>query len=162
MQEYPDRIPDVDRLFTTSRPAIAYRFIDGPGEPVLFLHGVGSSASTWNELFAGLGGRFTIIAPDYRGHGFSEAPPVPYELDDFVDDQLRLLDELGIESVHVVGFSIGAIFAQALALAEPRRVRSLVLLSTIGDRTPAEQQRAFERFETIRTADLPDLAAASA
>jgi pimeloyl-ACP methyl ester carboxylesterase len=152
-------LPD-GRSFTTSTPALAYRVEssgaanDGPpGDPVLFLHGVGSSASTWDELWTRLGPGRRLVAADLRGHGRSEAGTVPYRLADFVDDHVRLLDELGVGAGPAVGFSLGAVIAQAVALAHPERVSSLVLLNCIGGRTPAEQARALERLEVIRTTD---------
>jgi pimeloyl-ACP methyl ester carboxylesterase len=125
----------------------------GGPEPVVFLHGVGSSASTWEELFPRLGGGRRLLAADLRGHGASAAGRLPYRLADLVDDHLRLLDELGLARTHIVGFSLGAMIAQAVALAQPGRVSSLVLLSGIGGRTPAEAARALERLEVIRTTD---------
>jgi pimeloyl-ACP methyl ester carboxylesterase len=145
-------LPD-PRTFTTSQPAIAYR-VEGRGEDaVLFLHGVGSSASTWDELFPRLHLGRRLIAADLRGHGRSGAGTLPYQLADFVNDHVRLLDELGLETVPVVGFSLGAVIAQAIALAHPTRVSSLVLLNCIGGRTGPEQARALERLEVIRTTD---------
>jgi pimeloyl-ACP methyl ester carboxylesterase len=140
------------REFSASRPTIAYVRRDGTGdECVLLLHGVGSSASTWHRLLPLIDERFTVIAPDYRGHGESEVAPVPYVLDDFVGDAVRLLDELGLDRVHVVGFSIGAIFAEALAIEYPDRVAALVLLNSIGSRTDAEAERALVRLDVIRS-----------
>jgi pimeloyl-ACP methyl ester carboxylesterase len=167
MQQIPiQAVESRDRRYTETSPTIAYRRVDGtPGqqnELVLLLHGVGSSASTWNELLPLLHQGFTIVAPDYRGHGYSEAPPVPYVIDDYVTDVLRLLDELGVAAVHIVGFSIGAVIAEAVALAAPERVSSLVLLNTIGDRTEAERARALERLEVIRSTDPAEVAATSA
>lgn len=159
-------VKSTDRHYTESTPTIAYRRVDGaPGqqnELVLLLHGVGSSASTWNELLPLLNQGFTIIAPDYRGHGYSAAPPVPYVIGDYVTDVLRLLEELGEPTAHLVGFSIGAVIAEAVALAAPERVSSLVLLNTIGDRTEAERVRALDRLEVIRSSDPADVAATSA
>jgi pimeloyl-ACP methyl ester carboxylesterase len=152
----------VARRLTQSSPRLAY-FVEGAAEgtPVVLLHGVGSSASTWMELLRHLGPEFRYVAADYRGHGASEWGTLPYALDDFVSDHFRLLDELSIDAAHVVGFSIGAIFAQAIALAAPRRTRSLVLLNSIGGRTDAEKARALARLEVIRTTPPPQVAAAS-
>jgi pimeloyl-ACP methyl ester carboxylesterase len=160
------QIPAASDLFSRQRsqssPTIAYRVRRSTGPVVVLLHGVGSSSSTWDELLPLLGEQFTVIAADYRGHGESDAPEPPYALADFVDDHFRLLDELGIQTAHVVGFSIGAIIAQAIALAQPSRTSSLVLLNTIGARTPEERARALERLEIIRSSDPHDVAEASA
>jgi pimeloyl-ACP methyl ester carboxylesterase len=150
------------RAFTRSSPRLAY-FLSGPpeGDCVVLLHGVGSSAETWKELRGHLGGGFRYLAADYRGHGASEWGEPPYKIADFVADHLRLLDELRIKTAHLVGFSIGAIFAQAIALADPRRTLSLVLLNSICGRTEEERRRALARLELIRTTPPAEVARAS-
>lgn len=145
-------------------PAIAYRVRPGTsqeGEPVILLHGVGSSSATWAELVPYLDERHTLVMPDYRGHGDSDDPEPPYRVADFVDDLFRLLDELGIQRAHLVGFSIGAIFAQAAATARPERIASLVLLNSIADRTEAERARAAERSAFIRDSEPAAIAESS-
>lgn len=140
-------------LRSQTTPALTYRVRRGGPETLVLLHGVGSSSATWAQLAPLLDERYTVVMPDYRGHGSSDVPEVPYELEDFVGDVVRLLDELELESVHLVGFSIGAIFAQAIAVEHPGRVASLVLLNSIAARTAAEKTRALERLEVIRSSD---------
>jgi pimeloyl-ACP methyl ester carboxylesterase len=82
----------------------------------------------------------------------------PYSLADLVDDELRVMDALGLDTVSFVGFSIGALIGQALALAHPDRLEALVLLSGVGARTPAEQRRAIERLGVVRSSDPADVA----
>lgn len=151
---------------TRSAPHLS--FIDKPAvatgedcDPVLLLHGVGSSSETWGELLPLLGDR-RIIAPDYRGHGTSEAPQPPYVMDDFVDDAIRLLDELGIPRVHLIGFSIGALFAERLAIREPDRVRTLLLLNSIASRSAQELERARVRAAFIAANPPAEVAPKSA
>lgn len=154
------------RRVSSSRPAISY--LDVPAHPaaqgalpLLLLHGVGSSSATWSELLPLLDGR-RVIAPDYRGHGASEIAPLPYAMDDFVRDAFRLLDELGVREAHVAGFSIGALFAERMAILEPRRVASLVLLNSIAARTPEQQERARTRYQLIASTPPAELAWGSA
>ncbi|MFD1715982.1 alpha/beta fold hydrolase [Amnibacterium flavum] len=151
-----------ERTFTASSPRIAFlEFGDPEGPVVVLLHGVGSSASTWSELAPLLDPSRLYLMPDYRGHGLSEASSVPYAVDDFVDDLIRLLDERGIARVSLVGFSIGAVIALAAALAAPDRVEALVLLNSIAGRTAEERQRAEARLELIRSTAPAELAPAS-
>jgi pimeloyl-ACP methyl ester carboxylesterase len=149
-----------ERSYSRSAPRVAYLRRAGDGAPVLLLHGVGSSASTWRRLLPQLDPALDVIAPDLRGHGESEG--VVDTVDDFVDDAVRLLDELGLTAVDVVGFSLGAIIAERLAVVHPDRVRSLVLLNSIGDRTDEERERALERLESLRTTRPADSAPRSA
>lgn len=150
------------RAFSTTQPRLAYTLHGrADGTPVAMLHGVGSSASTWNQLRAHLGDNLLIVAIDYRGHGASAPDAGPLEVSTFVGDHLRVLDELGIESAHVIGFSVGAIFAQAIAVSHPERTRSIILLNSIAGRTEAEQSRALARLEVIRTTPPAESAAGS-
>lgn len=154
-------------FFTKSTPRI--NFLDVAADegsdlslpPLLLLHGVGSSSRTWDELRPHLRHR-RIIAPDYRGHGASEASEPPYELDDFVFDAVRLLDELRVPKVDVVGFSIGALFAEQLQLTHPDRVASIVLLSSIAARTEEERARSSARLSVIETTPPTETAQLSA
>ena len=104
----------------------------GAGEPVLLIHGFASNArvnwettgwiSTLNE--AG----YRTIAIDNRGHGHSAKShdPKDYHPPLMAGDALALLDHLGLESAHVMGYSMGARISAFLALQAPDRVRSLV------------------------------------
>jgi pimeloyl-ACP methyl ester carboxylesterase len=150
------------KQLTTSAPRLAYT-LSGPADApvVVLLHGVGSSSDTWARLRPHLPAGFRYLTPDYRGHGASEAGEVPYILADFVADYFRLLDELGIGAAHIVGFSIGAVFAQAITRARPDRTLSLVLLNSIGGRTEAEQARALARLEVIASTPPAEIAEGS-
>ncbi len=86
---------------------------------------------------------------DLRGHGASRRTPGPYALSDFVDDAISLLDHLKVARASIVGFSLGGLIAQAIALAHPDRVDSLTLISTVGGRTSDEQARVDERAKTL-------------
>ncbi|OCW58824.1 alpha/beta fold hydrolase [Hoeflea olei] len=126
------------------------------GAPVLLIHGFASTAHV-NWVFPGwfktLGDAgYRVIALDNRGHGQSSKPhdPDAYDPESMATDAGGLLDELGIESAHVMGYSMGARISTFLALARPERVRSLVLgglgmgmIDGVGDWDPiAEALRA--------------------
>ncbi len=103
----------------------------GAGEALLLLHGFTGSAESWRPWLDDLAGSFQVIAPDLLGHGESDAPADPhrYEAERQVSDLAALLDGLGIDSVSVVGYSMGARLALALAAAHPERVARLGLES---------------------------------
>ncbi len=104
----------------------------GDGEPVILLHGFAADhASNWVatgvvDSLVRAGHR--VLAPDARGHGASAKPhdPAAYANDAMARDVQSLMDHSSIESVDVVGYSMGAIVAGRLALRDTR-VRSLVL-----------------------------------
>jgi pimeloyl-ACP methyl ester carboxylesterase len=123
--------------------------VEGAGPPVLLIHGVGARRDTWDGVVAALGGRFTTIRYDLRGHGEATRAPGPYSAALFAADARALLDHLGLARAHVVGHSLGGLVAQQLALDAPARVDRLVLLSTVGGRTEEERRRVMERLAVV-------------
>ena len=102
----------------------------GSGEPLLFLHGAGGLHE--GEYLDLLAQRFTVYAPWHPGFGASEGSE---HIDDIIDLALYchdLMDELGLESAHVVGHSMGGMLAAELAALCPHRVRRLVLANPVG------------------------------
>ena len=83
---------------------------------------------SWGEPFkAPLEEGFDVVAFDNRGIGLSAPVDGPFTIVEMAEDTAGLLDELGLESAHVVGISMGGMIAQELALAHPERLRSLTL-----------------------------------
>lgn len=112
---------------------LAYTVRDGDGShrrPVVLLHGFAADAAvnwTATGVVKALGeAGFTVILPDVRGHGASEKPhdEARYRDDTLARDVSALLDELGLDDVAVVGYSMGAIVALA-ATARDSRIRCL-------------------------------------
>jgi pimeloyl-ACP methyl ester carboxylesterase len=109
----------------------------GSGEPLLLLHGIGSTHDDFTALRPRLDSEYRVLAPDLPGHGRSPAlpgrPTIPAITEAIVAD----LDELGVGRVHVLGNSIGA--RVALELAARGRARSVVAISPSGLNIPAER-----------------------
>ena len=101
----------------------------GRGDPVLFLHGLGGSRSSWEPQLAGLSAGFRCIAWDMPGYGAS-APEAPLTFAAIADAVARLLDAAGVERAHLVGESFGGMHALHVALRHPDRVGRLVLANT--------------------------------
>jgi len=108
---------------------------EGPcgGDPVVLLHGFPQDAGTWDRVAprlheAGL----RTLAPDQRGYSPGARPRGrrAYRVPHLVDDVLALLDDRGLEKVHVVGHDWGGAVAWAMAGSRPDRVSSLTVLST--------------------------------
>lgn len=109
----------------------AYR-IAGEGPAVLLIHGVGASSAHWEDCFAALARRHTVIAPDLLGHGHSAKPRADYSVAAYANGLRDLLGVLGIERVTLVGHSFGGGVAMQFAYQFPERVDRLVLISTGG------------------------------
>ena len=109
------------------------------GQPILLIHGFASNHRVnwvepgWIKTLSETGRR--VIALDNRGHGASQKlyAPADYRAERMARDAANLLAHLGIERADVMGYSMGARIAALLALAEPERVRALIL-GGIGDR----------------------------
>ncbi len=100
----------------------------GTGEPLLLIQGMSGTHVSWGAPFKGaLEEGFDVVAFDNRGIGLSERISEPFTIAELAEDTVALLDELGIESAHVLGISMGGMIAQELALAHPGRLRSLTL-----------------------------------
>jgi 3-oxoadipate enol-lactonase len=102
----------------------------GAGRPIVFIHGLGWDHTLWGRQIERLRGRYRVIAADTRGHGETDKPEGPYTIEQFVADWASLLDKLAVSSALIVGFSLGGMIAQRLALLRPDLVGSLVLVST--------------------------------
>ena len=114
---------------TFDSDGVPIRFtLQGEGDaPLLLLHGFAANLETMQGLIPALARDFHVIAVDVRGHGRSGKPHDPdhYGME-MVEDVVRLLDHLGIEEAHVLGYSMGAMITLKLATTHPDRVVSAV------------------------------------
>ncbi|HMV40482.1 MAG TPA: alpha/beta hydrolase [Plasticicumulans sp.] len=101
----------------------------GSGAPLLLLHGNFASQQWWAPQFADPPAGRRLIAPDLRGLGDSGRPGHGYDVPCAAADVLALLDALDIERCDVVGHSLGGVVALQLAILQPQRIRSLLLLT---------------------------------
>src|SRR4051795_109804 len=100
----------------------------GSGAPLLLIQGMSGTHISWGDAFKGaLEEEFDVVAFDNRGIGLSAPVEGPFTIAEMAEDTAGLLDELGLESAHVVGISMGGMIAQELALTHPDRLRSLTL-----------------------------------
>jgi pimeloyl-ACP methyl ester carboxylesterase len=122
----------VGRVTSFDGTGIAYE-VSGTGPVVVLLHGWASDAkANWRET--GVAGAleaagFTGVLPDARGHGRSDKPhdPAAYRPPANARDVVAVLDDLGVASADLVGYSMGSTTAISVAPLEPQRVRRLVL-----------------------------------
>ncbi|MDR6225161.1 alpha/beta fold hydrolase [Desmospora profundinema] len=114
------------RFFIYRGGRIAYR-LTGEGPPLLLLHGMGANHRLFEPQIPEFSSRFHLILPDMRGHGRSSPLPIDFTYELLAEDMKALLDHLEIPTCDILGISMGAIVAQALALAHGDRIRRLVL-----------------------------------
>lgn len=104
--------------------------VQGEGEPLVLLHGLGSSTWDWEPQVPEFSKNYRVVSLDLRGHGRSDKPLGPYTIPMFAADTAGLLNVLGIESAHIVGLSLGGAVAFQLALDAPALVKTLVIVNS--------------------------------
>jgi pimeloyl-ACP methyl ester carboxylesterase len=100
----------------------------GAGEPLLAIMGMSGTHRTWGDPFLeALERDFQVLVYDHRGVGRSSRVADAFTIERLARDADAVLDAVGWASAHVLGISMGGMVAQELALARPRRVRTLTL-----------------------------------
>lgn len=99
---------------------------------LILLHGLGSSAESWQMNIIPLSEKFHVIAPDQIGFGKSDKPFLKYRVGTYVDFLDKFMSELKIEKAHLVGNSLGGWIAALMAVKYPERVEKLVLVDAAG------------------------------
>ena len=108
---------------------VVYSALGSGPDVVLLVHNLMSQRGSFAEVATRLAPRCRALAVDLRGHGESGGTTRAFDVQALADDLLAVLDAAGAERAVVVGTSIGATAAALLALAQPQRVRALVLIS---------------------------------
>jgi pimeloyl-ACP methyl ester carboxylesterase len=128
-----------------------HRDSGGDAQAVVLAHAIGCDHRMWDALAERLQPQFRVVRFDARGHGRSPVPPRPYSLDDLAGDALALIDKLGLEKVHWVGLSMGAMIGMAFALAYPERLGRLVLANTTSSYGPEGPRHVAGAGQSRRT-----------
>jgi pimeloyl-ACP methyl ester carboxylesterase len=102
----------------------------GQGEPLILSHGTTHTCESWQDLgyIDGLKDQFHLILIDTRGHGQSDKPHAvtAYAVAQLADDVVAVVDALGVDRFHLIGYSLGAVTGFHLAARLPERVQSLI------------------------------------
>lgn len=124
--------------------------IAGRGRSLVLVHGLGMTRAMWAPLMPALKERFRVVTYDLAGHGESPPPADPITLKSFSEQLHRLVAELAIAPVPVVGFSIGGMIVRRYVLDHPREVAAVAILNSPHGRTPAEQEAILKRVAQAR------------
>ena len=115
-------------------------------ETLIFLHGSGGHLEAYTRNILPHAERYRVLAIDMLGHGFTDKPAKPYQMDDYVQHLVAFMDALRIERAHVSGESLGGWVAAWLAVKQPARIGKLVL-NTAGGLTANPE--VMERLKTL-------------
>lgn len=117
--------------FTQHRGQDIHHTVEGEGPLVVFQHGLLGSAESWRQLgyVAALSDRYQVACVDSLGHGQSAKPadPALYHQQQRAGDIVAVMDALGAETAHVVGYSMGGWIVSGLAKFFPGRLASLTI-----------------------------------
>jgi pimeloyl-ACP methyl ester carboxylesterase len=107
-----------------------YYEVAGSGEPLLLMNGISADTRQWSSLVGFLKNYFSVISYDMSCAGKSDKPKANISIPQLSREALALSKHLGYDKINVLGFSMGGLVAQDLALSYPESVKSLILLST--------------------------------
>ena len=130
-----------------------YYEIHGEGQPLLFIHGLGSSARDWELQVDEFAKSYRVITFDLRGHGQSDKPAGPYSMSMFAADVTGLLRGLGIDAPHVVGLSLGGGVAFQMAVDASLPIKSLIIVNSTPElivRTFKERMMVWQRIAIVK------------
>jgi pimeloyl-ACP methyl ester carboxylesterase len=105
--------------------------IGGQGDPVVLLHGWPQTWYAWHKVMPTLAKKYTVIAPDLRGLGYSSKPPSGYDGNTTAEDIYQLVSQLGFSKIFLVAHDIGAQTAYTYAATHPDNVSKLVIMDTV-------------------------------
>lgn len=102
----------------------------GGGNPLVFIHGLGSSTQDWEAQVSEFSTSFRVITVDLRGHGKTDKPPGPYSIPMMATDLSGLFQSLHLPSAHIVGLSLGGAVAFQFVLDYPATVKTLTIVNS--------------------------------
>lgn len=133
---------------------LEYGVTGKPDAPaLLLLHGIRNTKLLFAPILPSLAEEYRVIAVDIRGHGNSVSQG-PFSFEGIVTDLIQLMEKEQLEQVTIVAASFSAVPAQMLAIREPKRVASLVLLDggyySLGEVPGFNREKVVERLATTR------------
>ncbi|UCE19233.1 MAG: alpha/beta hydrolase [Gemmatimonadota bacterium] len=130
--------------------SIKVAFIDkGQGEPILFIHGVGSDLSQWDLNYPDLAQKYRVLGIDLPGFGKSDKPRIDYTMNFYSAVIETLLTRQKIEKATLIGHSFGGHLAAYFSLHHKERVKNLIIVDGAGiqEFTPEQKQFILTQYD---------------
>jgi Predicted hydrolases or acyltransferases (alpha/beta hydrolase superfamily) len=132
----------------------------GRGYPVIFLHSFNHSKLMWMyqlQAFAVRG--FRVVAPDFRGHGETSFTPGRMSIEDFTEDVIGLIQELGLRNGVIVGSSLGGYVAMGIWRKAREMIKALILAGTKAHPdSEEEKERRAKQIEFLKIKGVREFA----
>lgn len=101
------------------------------GKPAIaFINSLGTDRRIWSQVVEALSDEFTLLTFDKRGHGLSDLASPPYQIENFADDLIALIEHYGLRDVTLCGLSIGGLIALSTYDKRPDLIRGLFFADT--------------------------------
>ena len=117
--------------------------------PIVFIHGVGLTKEIWDPQI-NFFKDYNTLTYDLLGHGKTPLKKSKISFDDFSKQLFKLINELDLKKIHLVGFSLGALIARQFASEHSDKLSSLILLGSIYKRTEEQKRVVQNRFEVAK------------
>jgi pimeloyl-ACP methyl ester carboxylesterase len=143
------QVAGVDHEFVSAGGLRTHVALAGDGPPVLLLHGWPQHWYMWRDVIPVVAPHARVIAPDFRGFGWTEVPDAGYEKTQLADDVIALLDELGVEEVTVAGHDWGGYVGFLLAMKHPTRITSLLAANVLPPWRPRDRRRTLDAWRFL-------------
>lgn len=115
---------------------------------IVFLHGLMGFLNNWGRITRDLSSQYCCLVYDQRGHGKSFKPETGYQPEDYAQDLLEIINELGWDKIILVGHSMGGRNALCFASLYPERIEKLVIVDISPDLKP-DSALYFERMLSL-------------
>lgn len=139
-------------LFEYGKTTIYYETHGTQGEHLLLLHGWGGKCESWLPVTRDFSASHRLLTLDFPGHGRSSEPEQPWDVTDYMQAVLALLDALGIARTDIMAHSFGGRVALLLAATHPQRVGKMVLTGCAGipPRRDGKQSARTRRYKRLK------------
>ena len=117
--------------------------------PIVFIHGVGLTKEIWDPQIKFFKD-YNTLTYDLMGHGKTPLKKSKISFDDFTKQLFKLISELNLKKIHLIGFSLGALIARHFASEYNDKLSSLILLSSIYKRDEVQRRVVKNRFEVAK------------
>jgi len=117
--------------------------------PIVFIHGVGLTKEIWDPQI-NFFKDYNTLTYDLIGHGKTPLKKSKVDFEDFSKQLLKLIKELNLDKIHLVGFSLGALIARHFASEHNGKLSSLIIHGSIYKRTEEQKRVVQNRFEVAK------------